>query len=60
MRAVRANGIVNRGHYQAAVAALARADAGWLDRLITRRVPLERWREGLERREGDVKTVIAF
>jgi len=31
----------NAGHYRAGVDALARADAGWLARLVTRRVPLE-------------------
>ncbi len=50
----------NRSHYDQAAFALARADAGWLDRLITRRVPLERWREALDRRPGDVKTVLLF
>jgi threonine dehydrogenase-like Zn-dependent dehydrogenase len=48
----------NRRHYEAAAAALARAEAGWLERLLTRRVPLERFAEGLERRDGDVKTMI--
>lgn len=33
----------NRRHYEQAADALARADAGWLDRLITRRIPLARW-----------------
>lgn len=28
--------------------------------LITRRMPLERWSEALERQPGDVKTVIDF
>lgn len=50
----------NRRHYLAAAAALARADRGWLERLITRRVPLEAWREAYERRPGDVKTVLTF
>lgn len=31
----------NLRHYQAAVDALAAADQGWLQRLITRQVPLE-------------------
>ena len=40
-------GSVNAGrrHYEQAAEALARADAKWLDRLITRRVPLDRWEE---------------
>jgi threonine dehydrogenase-like Zn-dependent dehydrogenase len=50
----------SRAHYQAAVTALARADAGWLDRLVTRRVPLDSWRDALEHRPEDVKTVLAF
>jgi threonine dehydrogenase-like Zn-dependent dehydrogenase len=48
----------NRRHYQAAAEALARADSAWLERLITHRIPLERWEEGLERRPDDVKAVI--
>jgi hypothetical protein len=31
-----------------------------LRRLITRRVPLDRWQEAFERRPDDVKTVIDF
>jgi threonine dehydrogenase-like Zn-dependent dehydrogenase len=50
----------NRLHYTQAAAALGRADPSWLDRLITRRVPIERWREAYEAVEGDVKTVIEF
>jgi len=50
----------NRTHYERAAAALAAADRGWLDRLITRRAPLERWAEAYERRPGDVKTVVDF
>lgn len=48
----------NRRHYEQAVEALARADRGWLERLITRRVPLEAWREAVYRGPDDVKTVI--
>ena len=48
----------NRRHYESAAAALAEADPGWLDRLITRRVPLERALEALERQEHDVKVVV--
>ena len=39
----------NRRHYEAAAAALAAADRAWLERLITRRVPLDRWRDALTR-----------
>jgi glucose 1-dehydrogenase len=48
----------NRRHYEAAAEALARADKGWLERLITRRVPLDRWREALTREEHDIKVVV--
>ena len=50
----------NRRHYEAAAAALGIADDEWLGRLITRRVPLDRFGDALERRQGDVKTVITF
>ena len=50
----------NRRHYEAGALALARAERPWLERLITRRVPLERWREALERRPDDVKPIIAL
>jgi threonine dehydrogenase-like Zn-dependent dehydrogenase len=48
----------NRRHYEAAAAALAKGDREWLRALITRRVPLERWQEALERRPDDVKVVV--
>jgi threonine dehydrogenase-like Zn-dependent dehydrogenase len=48
----------NRRHYQAAAAALAKADPRWLERLITRRVPLDRWPDALQRQPDDVKAVI--
>jgi glucose 1-dehydrogenase len=48
----------NGRHYEAAAAALAKADRGWLERLITRRVPLEQWRDALTRREHDIKVVV--
>lgn len=50
----------NRRHYAAAADALAKADKGWLAGLITRRVPLDRWREALESRPGDIKVVLDF
>jgi threonine dehydrogenase-like Zn-dependent dehydrogenase len=50
----------NRRHYEAAGAALARAERSWLERLITRKLPLSRWREAYEKRDGDVKTVVLF
>jgi threonine dehydrogenase-like Zn-dependent dehydrogenase len=48
----------NLRHYEMAADALAKADRSWLERLITRRVPLERFEEALERRGDDVKVVI--
>jgi threonine dehydrogenase-like Zn-dependent dehydrogenase len=48
----------NLGHYALAAAALERADQAWLGRLITRRLPLERFAEALEQRQDDVKVVL--
>ena len=50
----------NRRHFEAAAEALRRADPSWLGRLITRRVPLERWQEALQQKPGDIKVVIDF
>ena len=50
----------NRRHYESAARALAEADSDWLERLITRRVPLDRFGEALEKQPHDVKTVIDF
>ncbi len=49
----------NRRHYEAAVRALAAAEHAWLEALVTRWVPLDRWSEALERRDEDVKVVVA-
>ena len=48
----------NRRHYEAAAAALAAADRAWLERLITRRVPLDSWRDALTREDDDIKVVV--
>ena len=48
----------NRRHYALAADALAAADPDWLEGLLTRRVPLERFADALEARDGDVKTVL--
>ncbi|QEH35923.1 L-threonine 3-dehydrogenase [Aquisphaera giovannonii] len=48
----------NRRHYEKAAESLRGADPGWLGRLITRRVPLDRWAEALDHRPDDIKTVI--
>lgn len=47
-----------RRHYEQAVEALARADPAWLGGLISRRVPLSSWPDGLAREPGDVKVVV--
>jgi threonine dehydrogenase-like Zn-dependent dehydrogenase len=48
----------NLGHYALAAEALARADRSWLERLITRRVPLEDFEQALEKQDDDVKVVL--
>jgi threonine dehydrogenase-like Zn-dependent dehydrogenase len=50
----------NHRHFRAAAEALASADRDWLEGLITRLVPLDRWTDALERRDDDIKTVIQF
>ncbi len=50
----------NRRHYELAAAALQAADGDWLRRLLTRRVPLDRWREAFDHRPNDVKTTLVF
>jgi threonine dehydrogenase-like Zn-dependent dehydrogenase len=53
-------GTVNAGrrHWQQAVGSLAAADHEWLQGLITRRVPLTRWTDSLERGADDIKVVV--
>ncbi|MHB1584220.1 MAG: glucose 1-dehydrogenase [Acidimicrobiales bacterium] len=48
----------NRRHYEAAAAALAAADRRWLERVVSRRVPLDHWADALDRRPDDVKVVV--
>lgn len=48
----------NLRHYRAGTQALAAADQTWLARLVTRRVPLSRWPDALQRRDDDVKVVV--
>jgi threonine dehydrogenase-like Zn-dependent dehydrogenase len=50
----------NRAHFAQAAEALKQADRDWLGRLITRRVPLERWPEALDKGDDDIKVVIDF
>jgi len=47
-----------RSHYVTAAKVLADADPAWLGRLISRRVPADRWPEALERHPDDVKVVM--
>jgi threonine dehydrogenase-like Zn-dependent dehydrogenase len=56
-------GTVNadRGNFEQAVADLAQVEQrwpGWLERMITLRPPLERYREALDRGSEDVKAVV--
>ena len=53
-------GSVNAGrsHYEQAAAALARADRTWLERLVTRRVPMAEWPQALDKSPDDVKVVV--
>jgi threonine dehydrogenase-like Zn-dependent dehydrogenase len=48
----------NLDHYALAAEALAKADRGWLERMISRRVPLEDFEQALEKRPDDVKVVL--
>jgi threonine dehydrogenase-like Zn-dependent dehydrogenase len=50
----------NRRHYEQAAESLLRADSDWLSRLITRRVPLDRWQEALRPDPENVKSIIEF
>jgi glucose 1-dehydrogenase len=48
----------NLGHYALAAEALGRADRSWLERMISRRVPLEDFEQALQKRSDDVKVVL--
>lgn len=50
----------NRRHYELAKEALSNADRSWLRQLITRRVPVEKFAEALDRKPDDIKVVIEF
>jgi threonine dehydrogenase-like Zn-dependent dehydrogenase len=50
----------NRAHYEQAADALGKADRAWLSRVITRRLPLERWEAALKREPSDVKRILTF
>lgn len=53
-------GTVNaaRRHYEQAAEALAKADRDWLERLITRRVPMTGFAEALHKGPDEVKVVV--
>lgn len=48
----------NRDHYEQGAQALAEADVSWLERLITRRLPLEKAIEAFDPGGSDIKVVI--
>jgi glucose 1-dehydrogenase len=48
----------NLAHYELAARALASADRGLLERMLTRRLPLDRFAEALDSRPDDVKVVL--
>jgi glucose 1-dehydrogenase len=50
----------NRRHYYRAAKALAKADRGWLEGLITRRVDPDQFESALERGPEDIKVVVEF
>ncbi len=47
-----------RRHYEQAATALAKADQDWLAKLVTRKVPADRFQEALARQDDDVKVAI--
>jgi glucose 1-dehydrogenase len=48
----------NRRHYEAAAVALAAADHGWLQKVVSRSVPLDHFADAFTRQPDDVKVVI--
>ncbi len=48
----------NRRHYIAAATALAAGDRAWLQQLVSRRVPMDRYAEAFTRTGDDVKVVL--
>ena len=50
----------NRRHYEMAARMLAAANPAWLDRLISRRVPLASWSDAFARQPDDIKVMIDF
>jgi glucose 1-dehydrogenase len=50
----------NRQHYKDAADALAKADRGWLEKLVSRRVPLAKWQDALKKQPDDIKVILDF
>jgi hypothetical protein len=50
----------NRRHYEEAARVLAEADRSWLEQVVNRRLPVERWESAYDPEPDDVKTVIEF
>jgi glucose 1-dehydrogenase len=50
----------NQRHYRAGADALAAADPGWLERLVSRQVPLPDFADAFEPRDDDVKVVLTL
>ena len=48
----------NVRHFGQAAEALALADRSWLERMISRRVPLDDFARAVEKQPGDVKVVL--
>jgi glucose 1-dehydrogenase len=48
----------NRRHYEAGAETLAKADKSWLEKVVSRKVPLDQWQQALDRQPNDVKVVI--
>lgn len=50
----------NRRHYETAARVLGSSDHDWLMRLISRRVPLDRWADAIKKGPDEVKVVLEF
>jgi glucose 1-dehydrogenase len=50
----------NLRHYAAAAEALAKADHAWLERLISRRVPLADYRDAFTPQPDDIKVIVSL
>ena len=50
----------NLRHYRQAAQALAHADVAWLERIVSRRVPLADFADAFEARVEDVKVAITL